>query len=899
MFSNLEKFQNIVMNSDYPPCVSKGLLDVYRAHHSIHAYGLYAVMMVGLVATSWGVVATDVLLGWLFSGLLLMAATMATLHRFTRDRNRDERLAGWAWRFVASSAAHGVLWGTGAILMFDPAYGTMSMVPLLFSVGFSIGASHAKVAIPLCAYVTFMPGLGLSALAVGRHDAPGTAYMAVFLVMLAMFGIIFTVRSHRLLVETLRLNMANAGLAQQMGEAREAAERASTAKSKFLAVLSHEVRTPLNAMMGIIEVLRDARLEEHVHCQIGTLGAAAAHIRSMVDDIVDFSRAEAGGMVPQPRVFDLGALIDDIGELFREAAAARGNELHVRRCESCTGHWQGDDKRLRQVIVNLLDNAVKNTSLGRIRLTAQCRGTDLELSVEDEGPGIPREEWETVFEPFVRASGDRKGTGLGLGLAICRQLVGLMGGRIWIEPSTGGSHFRFVVPLQPVASPRRVSRKPDAMLFDGQVLVVEDSDPGREAIAAMVGSLGARVDVAADGPQAIAKAARQRYDLILMDFFLPGMDGRHALAGIRRAEAEAGLPPVPVVLATAGLPEDDGPAPDHGFPAVLTKPFAMADLMAVMARYLPASDGQGGEGQGGEGGVSPQAMVVDDINARTLDEVAALKRAYERRDFPGVARLAHRLKGMAGVLSMAETARCAARLELAGSEGAVPAEALVELENALAADVPQWPRLKRTGAAPTGDARVLVVDDHEMVREGLRRILNEQPDFTVVGEAADGIECIRALRTVRPQLVLLDLSMPKMGGAEVISEIRHRSPETRIVIVTGATSPILIRNAAAAGADAIVNKEVPADELCRILRAVMAGTRLAQPKPPADGPELSRRERQVLQLIVEGNRTRDIAATLGLSERTVEKHRASLARKLGTSTPAEMASWAVRHGFVG
>jgi DNA-binding NarL/FixJ family response regulator len=520
--------------------------------------------------------------------------------------------------------------------------------------------------------------------------------------------------------------------------------------------------------------------------------------------------------------------------------------------------------------------------------------------VEDRGPGIPADRREAVFEPFLRGDGDGKPPreGAGLGLAICRRLVGLMGGSLWLDPQERGCRFTFTAVLpateRPEAPPEALK---SALAVQGRILVADDSEFGRDAAAAMAAGTGVTVDVAEDGVRAVEKAAGQRYDLILLDQRMPGLDGPAALAAIRADEARRGAAPVPVVAMTAGIPGKSGD--DYlaeGFDDHLAKPFSAQLLAELLARHLPAAPA-----------AAPQPGQQPGITAESAAAVAAcradfpqLAAATAQNDREGAAYFAHRIKGVGMLAGLSAIARAAEAVEEAATAGNAPLAPLVEaLEQTLAAE-DRRPGRQRNSRRPDGPIRALLVDDHEMVRDGLRTALAGQPDFEVVGEAADGLDCIRMVVRHHPDLVLIDLVMPRMNGAEAIPEIRKRLPAARIVVLTGAVSPALLRAAADGGADALVRKDVSTEELLRTLRSVMVG----KPPPvqtaaPAGEPPvaLTRRERQVLQMIVEGRRTRDIADLLALSERTVEKYRASLGHKLGTSTPAELAALAVRHGL--
>lgn len=895
---DLEHFEKAERSAPLPSLASS-LIDVYHAHHPPVTLLLYLGLVSGLAATLFEHLDGTRVTVWWTAVMAIGLTSLWQQHDYGRDPGREENAPLWTRRFIVLSACNGTALGLGALLFYDPRLGAAAMVPLVFAVIFSVAASHAKMAIPACSYLTFLPALGLAIVAVAMQPGHGRGFLTVFLASMALFGIGFTRSSHRTLRDMLHLSRANAGLMESLRAARDQAESASQAKSAFLAVVSHEVRTPLNAMMGMAELLAEAPMDDTPRRRLGTLRLAGDHILGLIEDMLDFSRIEAGKVELAANPFHIGILAAETVELLREEALRRGVEIDLAVDDGGFPYRRGDSRRLRQVLVNLLHNAIKYSGIGTVRLEVEAsRDSVVRCRVEDQGPGIPPERREAVFEPFLRA-GDESGKppreGAGLGLAICRRLVGLMGGALRLDPLERGCRFTFTAVLpateRPAAPPEAL--KPAAS-FRGRVLVADDSVFGRDVTAAMAVGTGIVLDLAEDGLQAAEKAARQRYDLILLDQRMPGLDGPAALAAIRAEEARRNAPPVPVVAMTAGIPgkaEADYLA--AGFAGHLVKPFSAHSLIQLFARHLaglPASSGLS-QGMAPEHGAAIAACRAD---------LAQLSAAAAQNDPEGIGYFAHRIKGVAMLAGIPVLVHAAEAVEEAASAGDTPHPSLLEtLGQTLAAEDHRNGRqrnIRRLG----GPFRTLLVDDHEMVRDGLRAALSGQPDFDVVGEAADGLDCIRMVVRHHPDLVLIDLAMPRMNGAEAIPEIRKRLPGVRIVVLTGAVSPALLHAATESGADALVRKDVSTGELLRTLRSVLAGR---SPPPAAAAPAreppvaLTRRERQVLQMIVEGRRTRDIADLLGLSERTVEKHRASLGHKLGTSTPAELAALAVRHGL--
>lgn len=896
---DLEHFEIVERPAAAPP-LAASLTDVYHAHHSPVTLLLYLALVSGLAVTLFDKLDGTMVTVWWAVVCVIGLASLWQQHDYGADPERVRNVERWTRRFIILSACNGTALGLCALLFYDPRLEAGAMVPLVFAVIFTVAASHAKTAIPACSYLTFLPALGLGIVAVALRPGHGSGFLMVFLATMAMFGIGFTRSSHRALRDMLQLSRANAGLMDDLRTARDQAESASQAKSAFLAVVSHEVRTPLNAMMGMTELLAEAPLDDSHRRRLDTLRSAGDHILGLIEDMLDFSRIEAGKVELVTSPFHIGVLAAETVELLREEALRKGIDLELEMDDGGWPYRLGDKRRLRQVLVNLLHNAIKYSGIGVVRLRVEAgRDSVVRCRVDDQGPGIPPDRREAVFEPFLRGHGDGgkpAREGAGLGLAICRRLVGLMGGALWLEPLEHGCRFVFTATLPATERPQAPPEgtKP-ALVFQGRVLVADDSVFGRDVAAAMAAGSGVAVELAEDGCQAVEKAASQRYDLILMDQRMPGLDGPAALVAIRADEARRGVAPVPVVAMTAGIPgKSVSDFLADGFADHLAKPFSAADLMALFARHLPALPATAA---GGPATASQEATAAVAACRADLPQLAA---AAARDDRSGIGYFAHRIKGIGMLAGLPAIVRTAEALEVAAADDTTPLGPLLDaLEQSLAAEG-RRPGRQRNARRPEGPIRTLLVDDHEMVRDGLRAALAGQTDFEVVGEAADGLDCIRMVARHHPDLVLIDLVMPRMNGGEAIPEIRKRLPAARIVVLTGAVSPALLRAATDSGADALIRKDVSTDELLRTLRSVMVGRPPPVPVPvPAGEPPvaLTRRERQVLQMIVEGRRTRDIADLLALSERTVEKHRASLGHKLGTSTPAEMAALAVRHGL--
>ncbi len=327
---------------------------------------------------------------------------------------------------------------------------------------------------------------------------------------------------------------------EELAAARAAAEAANAAKSQFLAIMTHELRTPLTSLIGFSELMlrHDFRPEQLRHFL--TLQRNAVTLSSLVTNILDFSKIEAGKSELEILPFEPRAVIAGCQDLVRQPIEAKGLTLH-----SCVAddvpHWaMGDPTRLRQVVLNLLTNAVKFTEAGSVALTARMTGGRLRLSVQDTGIGVPAAHLGRLFQPFsqVEASTSRRFGGSGLGLAICSRIVEQMGGTIGVESEAGkGSLFWFEIPLPSAAEPDATAMGP--MLPAGKsrrVLLAEDNPTNQLLITSMLETVGHHVVVVEDGAAAVDAAATGEFDLVLLDLQMPVMGGFEAARRIRAVE---------------------------------------------------------------------------------------------------------------------------------------------------------------------------------------------------------------------------------------------------------------------------------------------------------------------------------------------------------------------------
>ena len=549
---------------------------------------------------------------------------------------------------------------------------------------------------------------------------PSREQIISLLVSLGILFIIAIVVWNRTLAKrveqrTIELNQAlrtSENLRQKADMAQQEAEQANKAKSEFLASMSHEIRTPMNAIIGMADLIGRTQLSKEQKEYVGIFQNAGENLLNIINDILDISKVESGRLTLESVPFDLNQLIEEVADLMANKAHKRGLELNYIIQEETSTLLLGDSKRLQQILINLVGNAVKFTQSGEIIIRVEpepekAGSQMLRFSISDTGIGVPPDKADLIFESFTQAdsSTTRKFGGTGLGLAICKKLVTKMGGKIWVEPNpAGGSIFCFTIKAalqadqqagarsvgqisNPLASPIKAGHASTPSL---NILLVDDDPVNLKVATMMLEMQQHKVTAVTDGGKAIEAYKTSEFDLIFMDVNMQEMDGYQTTKLIRDIEVGSGVR-VPIVALTALVfKEDKQKCLDAGMDGYVSKPFTSDKLAEAINRFYhgpglpadvqkqgPASQAKNADEVLDKAGALAKAsndwdsleMLADIYFEHSKEQLAKLEAAIQEGNTVEIGKLAHSLRGSLSALGAVAAAASAAELEHAGSGG--------------------------------------------------------------------------------------------------------------------------------------------------------------------------------------------------------------------------------------
>ena len=635
----------------------------------------------------------------------------------------------------------------------------------------------------------------------------------------------------------------------ELEQAKADAESSSRTKSDFLASMSHEIRTPMNAIMGIADLLAKTSLSLEQDRYVQVFRRAGDNLLNLINDILDLSKVEASQLELERTAFSITDLLEKVAEMVAPRAREKGLVLLWEVAPDVAPALIGDPTRLRQVLLNLLGNAIKFTTSGEVSLRVTLDGdhsvpTALRFTVTDGGIGIPREKLDRVFERFTQAdsSTTRRFGGSGLGLTICRRLVELMGGRIWVESVVGeGSVFSFVAPFEIWTGTQSGTVAPDPAVADSaltplRILLVEDNpDNCMLAVAYLEGS-PYRIEIAENGMIACDMFMAGHYDLVLMDRQMPIMDGLTATRTIRAWEASHDRSPTPIIALTASaLKGDRETCLAAGCTSFLTKPIKQEVLLrAIRDRFVvgpspPTAPGVLEAPSYASAHSSLRARIPTFLLNRRHDVVSMLK-ALARGDFETVERLGHGMKGAGVSFGFQPISDIGTGLELeAGVGNPEAARHWVDELSAYLDRIGTGPEfLVRTDGAEVataldaiapitgGPRRIVLVEDQEDLRCLMREVMELAGHH--VDDSGDGLEGVACILAQKPNIAIIDLGLPGIDGFEVARRVRAVLGNAIVLVaLTGRARDGDRVAALAAGFDAHIIKPVSAALMARIL----------------------------------------------------------------------------------
>lgn len=646
---------------------------------------------------------------------------------------------------------------------------------------------------------------------------------------------------------------------QELRTARDSALRFAKLKSDFAATVSHEIRTPLNGVIGTLDILKMSKMNREQQELLGLAWDSSQYLLELINNILDFSRLEAGRLEVDACDFAMQPLISGVMNIFHAQASGKHLALTAHVAQDVPAVLNGDPARIRQVLINLLGNALKFTEHGSVTLTVDRieGGRQLRFSVRDTGIGIAKEHQSVIFDSFTQAdtSTTRRYGGSGLGLSICKQIVRLLGGEIGVDCTPGqGSHFWFtapcavgkLVPTARIEAEKKISRT-------GRILIAEDNATNQLVATGMLRMLGCSCSIAKNGVEAVTQWRDGNWDLILMDCSMPEMDGFQATATIRSLEAGSGLH-TPIIAMTANtLSTDIERCKQVGMDDHLPKPLTLEALSTRLEQWLNWRPF-----------LTPHVEIAADPTSNLPLDTIVLKRLREMlgtsiseairpflEDMPrylseletaiadgngsALSQVTHVIKGAASNLGAFTMASVAREMEVRAEAGALTEarELLLRLrtefsiiEPVLMRELdeppPNLPPLRED--APL----ILVVDDDRSTRSALRHALNRS-GFRVA-EAGDGTEALDWLQSNSADVILMDALMPVMDGFAACAALKSH-PQWKnipILMITALEDRQSIERAFEAGASDFIPKPIHLSVVNQRVRRVIDATRAEQ-----------------------------------------------------------------------